>query len=193
MSEPTAATVKTLTAEVRTLVVGNRQVTMSVFNQLDIVKPFEIEVMGRVRPSKDALAHEVYVIGRHVATSALVRSSIFRENYIESRMEDDKKRMTYADMWAMRARYKLSRYDSDITIDSTADAILKRGECRFYNDGDAINYITEENLIDAEGLLPQAILNQEMWIAQHLTEWQRSMAIAAAWEALPLLVLAGLR
>jgi hypothetical protein len=43
------ASVEVLTAEVRTIMVGNRQVTMSVYKQLDWVKPSAIEPFGRVR------------------------------------------------------------------------------------------------------------------------------------------------
>ena len=44
----TTATVETLTAEVRVLMVGNRQITLSVAKQLDEVPIAEIEVFGRV-------------------------------------------------------------------------------------------------------------------------------------------------
>lgn len=46
------ATVETLTAEVRVLMVGNRQVTLSVYRQLDKVDLMEIEPFGRVNDSK---------------------------------------------------------------------------------------------------------------------------------------------
>jgi len=45
---PTVARVEVLRAEVRVLMVGSRQVTMSVFNQLDEVSWRDIEPMGRV-------------------------------------------------------------------------------------------------------------------------------------------------
>jgi len=81
------AHVQVLTAEVRTLMVGSRQVTMSVYEQLDIVKPEVIEPFGRVSgrrahcgdgwggasrdcPGADCLD----VVGVHQATGALVRS-----------------------------------------------------------------------------------------------------------------------
>jgi len=48
------ATVQTLTAEVRTLVVGSRQITMSVAKQLDVVPLTQLQVFGRVKlPSGD--------------------------------------------------------------------------------------------------------------------------------------------
>ena len=43
------AVVKVLTAEVRTLMVGSRQVTLSVYGQLDHAPPEYIEPFGRVR------------------------------------------------------------------------------------------------------------------------------------------------
>lgn len=55
-------TVETLTAEVRTLVIGNRQVTLSVLGQLDIVHPCAIEPLGRVRPRNSD--GEIHTIGR---------------------------------------------------------------------------------------------------------------------------------
>lgn len=53
------AMITTLTAEVRTLVVGSRQVTLSVAKQLDVVPLADLTVMGRVRISSDY----TYVIG----------------------------------------------------------------------------------------------------------------------------------
>lgn len=57
MADQTTATVETLTAEVRVLMVGNRQVTQSVAKQLDVVSIFQIEAWGRIalgatRPSR---------------------------------------------------------------------------------------------------------------------------------------------
>jgi hypothetical protein len=69
------AHVQVLTAEVRTLVVGSRQVTMSVYGQLDEVCPGDIEPFGRVSP-REACGDWVYVVGRDVSTGALVRSCL---------------------------------------------------------------------------------------------------------------------
>jgi hypothetical protein len=77
------ATVAVLTAEVRVLMVGSRQVTLSVYRQLDRVDPMEIEIeaFGRVSDSYDEkwareleYGHMVFVIGREPETGALVRS-----------------------------------------------------------------------------------------------------------------------
>lgn len=68
------AEVQTLTAEVRVLMVGNRQVTLSVFRQLDTVHPKDIEPFGRVR---DPSAHQdwIGVVGRDPHGN-LVRSGV---------------------------------------------------------------------------------------------------------------------
>jgi len=42
-------TVETLTAEIRVLRVGRRNVTLSMFKQLDNVSPWHIDAFGRVR------------------------------------------------------------------------------------------------------------------------------------------------
>jgi hypothetical protein len=65
------ATVMSLTAEVRVLMVGNRQVTLSVAKQLDCVPIEEIEPFGRVRRGHGGQE----VVGRHTATGALVVAS----------------------------------------------------------------------------------------------------------------------
>lgn len=71
------ATVATLTAEVRTLVVGSRQVTMSVYEQLDWVDPEYCEPFGRVahKRRRHEVTHYVYVVGRSTKDGTLVRSS----------------------------------------------------------------------------------------------------------------------
>lgn len=75
-----AAHVQVLTAEVRTLVVGSRQVTMSVFEQLDSVQPSDIEPFGRINPKRGSSYPYAYayVVGRHLATGSLVRSHVPR-------------------------------------------------------------------------------------------------------------------
>ena len=62
------ATVELLTAEVRVLQVGSRQVTLSVARQLDLVPLDALEPFGRVR-TRD---YDYAVIGKHVLTGALV-------------------------------------------------------------------------------------------------------------------------
>lgn len=74
-----SATVETLTAEVRVLMVGNRQVTLSVYRQLDLVDPAFIEPFGRVRSGEKWTGHRE-VVGRLCdsceGAGSLVRSRI---------------------------------------------------------------------------------------------------------------------
>jgi hypothetical protein len=74
MTDSTMATVEVLTAEVRTLMVGSRQVTLSVYNQLDEVEYPDIEPFGRVR-AKGSMPAVIQVVGRSPG-GHLVRSSI---------------------------------------------------------------------------------------------------------------------
>jgi hypothetical protein len=69
------ATVETLTAEVRVLMVGSRQVTMSVYNQLDTAEYEDTELFGRVSP-RDAEYGYIYFIGRHRENGSLIRGSV---------------------------------------------------------------------------------------------------------------------
>lgn len=77
------ATVETLTAEVRVLMVGSRQVTLSVYRQLDHVPGLkQMEAFGRVRglkPVKDEYGNgiiEVEVVGRSLKTGELCRTTV---------------------------------------------------------------------------------------------------------------------
>jgi hypothetical protein len=74
------ATVETLTAEVRVLMVGKRQVTLSVYRQLDKVPFADTEPFGRVQESKDRDAATVATVGRD-ATGNLVASIVRRPSW----------------------------------------------------------------------------------------------------------------
>lgn len=65
----TTATVESLTAEVRVLQVGNRQITLSVARQLDMALLEDIEPFGRVNLGKGG---ERYIIGRKIQDGSLV-------------------------------------------------------------------------------------------------------------------------
>ncbi len=85
MTGSKTATVETLSAEVRVLMVGSRQVTLSVYGQLDLEYPASIEPFGRVGP-KSAHPACLYVVGRQMASGALVRSYVPRNPI---RIQDD--------------------------------------------------------------------------------------------------------
>jgi hypothetical protein len=67
------ARVTTVTAEVKSMMVGSRQVTLSVYGQLDFIGASVITPMGRVKP-KDAEWGYVYIVGKHSATGQLARA-----------------------------------------------------------------------------------------------------------------------
>ena len=69
------STVETLTAEVRVLTVGNRQITQSVAKQLDEVPIDRIDPFGRVKLSGNDFRGR-YVIGSDTLTGALVLSRV---------------------------------------------------------------------------------------------------------------------
>lgn len=77
------ASVEVLTAEVRTLMVGSRQVTMSVWKQLDTVPLETCEPFGRVRYDK-AEPGDVWIVGRSVIDGSLVRAVSVREHEMDS-------------------------------------------------------------------------------------------------------------
>ena len=67
------ATVETLTAEVRVLMVGSRQITLSVYRQLDSVPIGRIDAFGRVR-TKDVSSSSTELVGADIETGGLVRA-----------------------------------------------------------------------------------------------------------------------
>ena len=73
MTTTETATVAVLTAEVRVLQVGRRQITMSVFRQLDRIDPEDIEPFGGVSDGDHYT--EVAVVGRD-GDGQLVASAI---------------------------------------------------------------------------------------------------------------------
>lgn len=78
-----SARVDVLTAEVRALMIGSRQVTLSVYRQLDTVPPDQCVPFGRVRDSKDEAQelHQLFVVGRHATDGTLIRSSVYHQPY----------------------------------------------------------------------------------------------------------------
>lgn len=84
MSE--TATVEVLTAEVRVLMVGSRQVTLSVARQLDDVSPDEIEPFGRIRLGRkppSSVTEQIEVIGSADGILAVAHAD-FEKNYCSS-------------------------------------------------------------------------------------------------------------
>jgi hypothetical protein len=167
----TAARVEVLTAEVRVLMVGSRQVTLSVHAQLDQVKPGQVEPFGRVAP-RDADPDYVYVVG--VSTRDADRGSLVRSRY-----------------WtAVQWRRQAKECRRVMPFARERDA-LKRELA------DPANYSRQWSLQDQIRQLDNSMLGFHGWTAAELDETVRESAEeagrAAQWEALPLIVLAGLR
>ncbi len=80
MTTTTTATVQTLAAEVRVLKFGSRQITLSVFKQLDVKPLDEVDVFGRVRTDNGSDS-VVRLVGRHRDTGDLVRSAALAPNW----------------------------------------------------------------------------------------------------------------
>lgn len=76
------ATVEVLAAEVRVLMVGSRQVTLSVYAQLDMVDVDYIEPFGRVHFRKRDAGNFVDLVGKDSRTGVLVRSSVPRREWV---------------------------------------------------------------------------------------------------------------
>jgi hypothetical protein len=95
MSSSTTATVETLTAEVRTLVVGSRQVTLSVYNQLDEVPYDDVEPFGRVSP-RGGEKWKYNVVGRSVDDGTLVRAWVPTLAYLVGMIADRTERGSWA-------------------------------------------------------------------------------------------------
>ncbi|MGH3300362.1 MAG: hypothetical protein ACRDOK_01560 [Streptosporangiaceae bacterium] len=136
------AHVQVLTAEVRTLMVGSRQVTLSVYKQLDYVGSHAIHAFGRMNPDGSAPPfrdEQIWVVGQDPRTGALVKSSLRA-------------------MWPRDdSELKPELHDGEST-----------GRFHWYDPD-----------IDRVRIIPVA--------------WKEMRRLAADWQRLPLIVLAGLR
>lgn len=94
--------VELLTAEVRTLMIGDRQVTMSIYHQLDWVGPEEIEPFGRVH-SKALKFPAVEVVGS--LDGVLVRSYLRKDHY--ARGVEPGFKMPQGPMCALRTQWMM--------------------------------------------------------------------------------------
>jgi hypothetical protein len=166
------ATVEVLTAEVRVLMVGSRQVTLSVYNQLDWAHYTDIEPFGRVNP-KGTLADHVYVVGRERESGGLVRSRALT--------------------WDM-VREPSLREVADADVRVWTDTIVHQMECAQLA---AISSVAQSRAQDADGENAAAWNRLMKRCDAELVkrEDQRDWMIKdnQNWEELPLIVLAGLR
>jgi hypothetical protein len=104
------ATVETLTAEVRVLMIGSRQITMSVFKQLDHRPVEEIEAFGRVSiPVKEDGFVGVDVTGCSSTDGTLVRAWVERPAWY-SEIPDAFGHWAYHNNGNKRSYYRMAEY-----------------------------------------------------------------------------------
>lgn len=170
------ATVETLTAEVRVLMVGNRQVTLSVYRQLDEAPLSDVEPFGRVRDGKES---GTWIVGRARDTGVLVRSRVEPKPYAIE---------VYANELAGKVTFCMRSYERP----PTGPRVVSFNRRRVQFAKEAVEYCGirhgsgpgcdgwKTNGLDAQ---IQAVLDEE----------DARLAPHRAAEALPLIVLAGLR
>jgi len=184
------AEVEVLTAEVRVLMVGSRQVTLSVARQLDTVPLDQLVPFGRVRTGHEEW-DEGTVIGKHHATGVLVRARYALEpSPVVPVVTGDLAGLLAVCPRAHRFAHHLGgpAYDRPITV-RYRDRILRVDYAvteSLPDDGRHHHcVVTGCDACDAHGL--DAALRA--CIAAH----DRTVALHRQQRALPLIVLAGLR
>jgi len=93
------ATVDVLTAEVRVLMIGSRQVTMSVYKQLDWIAPDKIVPFGRINDGERWVSSDVerlVVVGQNPDDGSLVRAR-FRRQHRGTVVRTGEKLIKYSD------------------------------------------------------------------------------------------------
>lgn len=168
------ATVITLTAEVKTLVLGARQVTLGVFAQLDQVPPEEIIPFGRVSPPGEK-EPVVQVVGKHRETGTLVRSS-------------------YPISWKGRRDYIASQPGWKDADDFPLSPEVQEGLEYTFNEYRKIYLMQDENAKDAaEEAYRKARDDLRKKSREQYGQAEEELkAKATEWQELPLIVLAGL-
>jgi hypothetical protein len=189
-----SATVETLTAEVRVLMVGSRQVTLSVFRQLDWIDYDEIEPFGRVNEGDGRV-----VVGKHTGTGVLARATLRQED--EWTRNDgyhlDGLRGEQRDLLRKLETYKesVARFNRDkakytAIMNDETKSLSERGSAQ-----GSIEYlkIYETDPTPRLEANKKDIQRQEAWWKQSEKNVIFNRSRIASFNALPLIVLAGLR
>lgn len=164
-----SAKVETLTAEVKTLQVGNRQVTLSVYRQLDEVGPLEIEPFGRVH---DKSQRGLWVVGRS-ASGELVKS--------KADPACDRPWLNIG-AWIVAGSEARSEQLCDLGIEGVEAGFLVNDDVERSQKPFGWAWKSEEDRALA------------LSRAQDLAGvWKQTRAVSKEWVSLPLIVLAGLR
>jgi hypothetical protein len=182
----TTARVEVLTAEVRVLMVGSRQVTLSVFGQLDQVQAHEVDPFGRVAP-RQAEDETVYVVGastRAADKGTLVRSARPTSAWLNWRV-----------LRSRSAAEVIRAYEAWVAQGCPASITGTSPTWERYHE--RLEQYRADHGADSHRVLERGLPTHRPNAAKDLTAEARRLeaeaAQAALWEALPLIVLAGLR
>lgn len=197
-----SASVDLLTAEVRAVMIGNRQVTLSVYRQLDTVPYAHIEAWGRVRPgNSDAAPGSLQVIGRHRETGVLSKSTVLRppasgdvEVYLDG---------PFSDWFVLGPARDIAlprpiEWRPDLPVAPQRVQLLKRGDTQTYvsvptrhpQHLKVLPELTPGSVTFASSEAKVHVLNESAALLDEIEEGRHEYAEV---EALPLIVLAGIR
>lgn len=172
------ATIETMTAEVKTLQVGNRQVTLSVYRQLDKVSFDCIKPFGRVRDSQDKDENSLYIVGCDSAGN-LVRSSLGIDDL-------PKVEVDVSDLIVVGARYLGNEIEmvnnSGLRFSYIFDDDIAK-VCDLHSGCATWHWLSEDEEAETERWL-----RRECELSKH-----SKIETFRQWYGLPLIVLAGMR
>jgi len=174
---PKSASVEVLAAEVRVVMVGNRQITLSVYRQLDEVEVDEMEPWGRVRASRDVDDATIELIGRRSTDGTLVASSVRDLGNLVN--------IGTSAEWQDWLSFVPARHEAALTVFSRDgyDAVIwVRGDRSFNRERPLYHYARE----GAEDMLRE-------FAEMRIDERKERQQLTARLRALPLIVLAGLK
>lgn len=170
------ATVETLTAEVRVLMVGSRQVTLSVYRQLDRHPSDQVRPFGRVSDKQDESRYgcrNVFVVGCDVTTGVLVRS----EHFVV-----DPKPQRYKELIDRRDIKSGRSYTNQRNSVQPFSAERRKEERR---------QVHSRRVQHGSGVWVWAESMDEY--KERVSAWEEAVSKYKEWTSLPLIVLAGLR
>ena len=170
----TKAEVETLTAEVKTLVVGNRQITLSVARQLDEVHYEEMEPFGRVRVDKGIVS----LIGAHHETGQLVLAEL-PPNLLRRYEHQGAPIPEPPKKYGIGGGVRFDRNDAVVLWLGGWKYQILRDDCELDKS------LGRENRIDVRG--------QEKWMREEHRRWVTEASKTTELHELPLIVLAGLK
>ena len=173
-STSNSARVETVTAEVRVLMVGSRQVTMSVYSQLDEVWPEAITPFGRVAP-RDKQDGWLYVVGSSAA-GHLVRSRLPVDAQTYRRWRGEPSVATANKIRDLGEN--LRRIESQIEDAERREAQLMDGDGYYgapYREKQAADADAEAADLDAQALAAEAEV-ERLHLAAKAAEWRHKAA-----------------